>query len=105
MAVNRIGKKRTMSVSTIIGENDEEINEQNPLPVEAIKKEELLFLDDYTTTGKTYIGKAPVGSATGAGVWQISVLDETGNYMERKFAEGEIVYDKEWDERANYNFN
>lgn len=36
------------------------------------------LLDDVTTTGMTYVGTAPIGTATSASAWTIKRLDESG---------------------------
>jgi len=36
-----------------------------------------VLLDDTSTANVTYVGKAPIGSATSAAVWQIQKIDET----------------------------
>lgn len=36
-----------------------------------------LLLDDTSTTNVTYVGKAPIGTATSAAAWQIQKIDET----------------------------
>lgn len=38
----------------------------------------LTLLDDVTTTGMTYVGTAPIGTATSASAWTIKRLDESG---------------------------
>lgn len=35
-------------------------------------------IDDVSTTSVTYIGKAPIGSATSSAVWQVQKLDQSG---------------------------
>jgi len=36
------------------------------------------LLDDVTTTSMTYVGTAPIGTATSAGAWTIKRIDESG---------------------------
>lgn len=63
------------------------------------------LIDDYTTSNKTYIGKALAGSSEGATVWQIKCLDETGNFLKIQFADGVSTFTKEWDNRVGYTFS
>jgi hypothetical protein len=37
-----------------------------------------LQVDDVSTASMTYVGRAPVGSATSSAVWQIQRIDESG---------------------------
>lgn len=57
-----------------------------------------LLLDDTTTTNVTYVGKAAIGSATSASVWQIQKIDETSGMVITWGGTG--AFDQEWDERA-----
>ena len=36
------------------------------------------LLDDVTTTNMTYVGTAPIGTATSASAWTIKRIDESG---------------------------
>lgn len=38
----------------------------------------LTLLDDVTTTNMTYVGTAPIGTATSASAWTIKRIDESG---------------------------
>lgn len=57
-----------------------------------------LLLDDTTTANVTYVGKAAIGSATSAAVWQIQKIDETSGMVITWGGTG--AFDQEWDERA-----
>lgn len=57
-----------------------------------------LLLDDYTTTNVTYVGKAALGSATSAAVWQIQKIDETSGLAITWGGTG--AFDQVWDNRA-----
>lgn len=52
-------------------------------------------IDDYTTTNVTYIGKAPVGTATSTAGWQIQKIDETTG-MVITWADGNSNFDNVW---------
>jgi hypothetical protein len=56
-------------------------------------------IDDTTTANTTYIGKAPVGSAEGAAVWQIARLD-TSSGLTKTWASGDSLYNNVWSDRA-----
>ena len=58
-------------------------------------------LDDQTPI--LYIGKAPVGSATSAAVWQIAKLD-TSSGLTKTWA-GSAGFTQVWDDRASLTFN
>lgn len=57
-----------------------------------------LLLDDTSTANVTYVGKAAIGSATSASVWQIQKIDETSGMVITWGGTG--AFDQEWDERA-----
>ena len=44
----------------------------------------------------TYIGKAPIGSATSSAVWQVKRLDTT-NGLDKMWADSNSAYDNIWD--------
>lgn len=66
-----------------------------------------IVLDDVTTTNVTYVGKAPIGSATSSAVWQIKRLDESGtpNTLVIKYADGDALYNNVWDNRSALTYN
>jgi len=70
----------------------------------AIKENLDTLIDDFTTTDKTYIGKAEAGALESATVWQIQCLDETWNITKAKFADWDTSFTKEWDERTTYSY-
>lgn len=37
-----------------------------------------ILMDDVTTTSMTYVGYAPIGTATSAAAWKIKRIDESG---------------------------
>jgi len=59
---------------------------------------------DEAISGTTYVGEAKVGSALGNEVWQIMRIVEALSVTTITWAEGNGNYDKEWDERANYEY-
>lgn len=52
-------------------------------------------LDDFTTTGVTYVGKAVISASTGSAVWQIQKIDETAG-MVITWADGNSNFDNVW---------
>lgn len=61
-----------------------------------------LLLDDTTTTNVTYVGKAAIGSATSASVWQIQKIDETTG-MSITWA-GTGLFTVKWDDRTTESY-
>lgn len=59
---------------------------------------------DEAIAGTTYIGEAQCGSALGNEVWQIMKIVEAASVTTITWAEGNGNYDKEWNERANYEY-
>ena len=64
----------------------------------------IILIDDVSIANKTFIGKAPAGSAEAGSVWRISCLDETGTYPKLKFAGGVATFVKIWNSRTTYNY-
>ncbi len=62
-----------------------------------------LILDDYTTANITYIGKATIGSATSAAVWQIEKLDETTGLI-ITWAGVTDLFNQIWDNRTSLTY-
>lgn len=61
-------------------------------------------LDDTTTADTIYIGKAPIGSATNAAVWQISRL-ATSSGLIKTWSDGDASYNNIWDNRASLSYS
>jgi len=51
----------------------------------------------------TYVGKAPIGSATSSAVWQVAKLDTTSGLV-KTWADGNASYDNIWDNRASLSY-
>lgn len=62
-------------------------------------------MDDVSTSGYTYIGKATLGSATSSPVWQICRIDETGSPITfvQKWASGGR-YNQVWSDRTSLSY-
>lgn len=56
-------------------------------------------IDDTTTAGFTYIGKAPIGTLPSAPGWQIQRL-ATSSGLVKSWADGNADFDNVWDNRA-----
>ena len=61
-------------------------------------------IDDTTTANTTYIGKAPIGSATSSAVWQISKLD-TSSGLIKTWADGDASFNNVWDDRVSISYS
>jgi len=62
------------------------------------------LIDDFSSIDKTYIGKALSGSSESDSVWQIKCIDETGDYMKIRFADGVSTFTKKWSDRITYSY-
>lgn len=62
------------------------------------------LIDDYTYSGRTYVGKAPAGSAENVAAWQIKLIDETGNYTKILYSDGVTAFSGIWDNRSGYTY-
>ena len=60
---------------------------------------------DEVSADVTYIGRAKLGSATSASVWQIKKITTSGTETKIEFANGAAVYDQSWDARASLTYN
>jgi len=53
-----------------------------------------------------YIGKATTGTATSSAKWQIQKLSYSGsNVTKKEWANGNVNFDKVWDNRASYTYS
>lgn len=52
----------------------------------------------------TYIGEAEPGSSRSDNVWRIKRVEEINNDIEILWAEGSAAFDKNWENRKNYQF-
>jgi len=64
-------------------------------------------IDDVSTTGVTYIGKAPIGSIESDAVWQIRKLDESGTptTLSITWADGNSNFDNVWSDRLTESYS
>jgi hypothetical protein len=60
-------------------------------------------IDDSAGT-TIYIGKAPIGSATSAAVWQIAKLD-TSSGLIKTWSDGDSLFNNIWDNRASLEYS
>lgn len=61
-----------------------------------------LLVDEVSGT-ISYIGQAPIGSATSSSVWQIFKLDSSSG-LTLKWADSTDAFSKIWDDRATYSY-
>jgi len=64
-------------------------------------------VDNVTTAGVTYVGKALPGTGTAAASWQIQKIDESGSPETTviTFADGDANFDNVWDDRASLSYS
>jgi len=60
-------------------------------------------IDDTTTANVTYIGKAPIGSATSSDVWQVAKLD-TSSGLIKTWADS-AGFTQVWDNRTSLTYS
>jgi hypothetical protein len=61
----------------------------------------------YSGSNLEYLGKADIGSASDALVWQIQkfTYDVNNNTTLIAFADGDDAFDNSWDNRATYTYS
>lgn len=70
-----------------------------PLPATATRLE-------VASSTITYVGKATAGTATSTAIWQIQRLTSTaGGNLTIEYADGNILYDNVWDNRASLSYS
>jgi len=74
------------------------LDSSGALPVTFSSSTYKLILDETTTTSVTYVGKAALGSATSAAVWQIQKIDESSGLVITWGGTG--AFDQVYDNRA-----
>jgi hypothetical protein len=70
--------------------------------LQAARAPAALQVDDFTTANVTYVGAAPVGSATSAAAWQIKKIDQTTGVVVTWA--GSAAYNQVWDNRASLTY-
>ena len=75
-----------------------ELDGNGNIPVTFSSSTYKLILDETTTTSVTYVGKAALGSATSAAVWQIQKIDESSGLVITWGGTG--AFDQVYDNRA-----
>ena len=60
-----------------------------------------LRMDDTSTAGALYVGKAAIGTATSAAKWQIQKVTDTGI----TWAAGTSAFTNVWDNRAGLSYS
>jgi hypothetical protein len=72
--------------------------------VRVIDTTSLVVRIDEASSTLSYLGKAPVGSATSDGKWQIAKLDTTSGLI-ITYANGSSEFNSIWDDRASLNYS
>ena len=64
-------------------------------------------VDNVTTAGVTYVGKAAPGTVTSSALWQVQKVDESGTPETTviTFADGNSKFDNVWDDRATLTYS
>lgn len=60
---------------------------------------------DESVSGTTYVGKAPIGSATSDATWQIMKMVESAGMTTITWADGDSVFNKVWNDRASLTYS
>lgn len=60
---------------------------------------------DQADVNNVYIGKAKLGTASSAAVWQIQKLATVAGVLSIQFASGTGKFDKIWDNRSSYSYS
>jgi hypothetical protein len=60
---------------------------------------------DEAAGGVTYIGYAEPGRLDNEAAWQIFRLTETGQDLEKEYADGNDEFNKVWDDRASLSYS
>ena len=64
-------------------------------------------IDDASSVGVTYIGKASPGSSAASAVWQIQMIDENGTPETTviTFADGDAEFNNVWSDRLSLSYS
>lgn len=63
-----------------------------------------VLIDDSTTVGTTYIGKAVIGTAGASALWRVQRVVTTASGTEVRFA-GTGAFDQVWNNRTALTYN
>lgn len=61
------------------------------------------YIDEASAT-VTYVGKAPIGTATSASGWQIKKIETASTVTSILYADSNNNYDNVWDNRASLTY-
>lgn len=59
-----------------------------------------VLIDKTTTTNVVYVGKAPIGTATSSGAWQITKVDKSSSPISITYADAG-AFTATWDDRVS----
>lgn len=60
---------------------------------------------DEVSASVTYIGRAAIGSAEAAAVWQIQKLDKVTTVLTIGWADGDTLFNNIWNNRASLSYS
>lgn len=101
---NKIG-----NIKTVVGGGGGGLN-QDQLRATLLTTQTLNYatqIDDVSTSGVTYIGKAGIGSSASSPVWQIQKIDESGSPISAviTWADGNSNFDNVFSNRTSLTYN
>lgn len=76
-----------------------------PVDVEVIGSSDYLVKIDEVSASVSYLGKASIGSADGAAVWQIQKLETIGTVLTIAWADGDVLFNNIWNDRASISYS
>lgn len=62
-------------------------------------------IDTTTTANMIYIGNAVIGSLNSGAVWQIKRIDKSTLALDKRWADGNALFDNIWDNRASLSYS
>lgn len=91
------------AVTDLVNEIQSYLDNLQPTP--AVAGDGLITKIDETNSKDVYIGKANVQTTGADPEWQIMNLVITGKITETFFADGDILFDNVWDDRASLTYS
>ncbi len=87
-------------------DNYSPVSSSSPLPV-SVAGSTSAYAVRYDKASSTveYVGKATVGSNGGDAVWQIFRMTTTSGDITIEYADGDALFDNEWDSRASLSYS
>lgn len=95
----------TIKGKTTAGQNVEvQVDSEGRLISIPVEENLTSRIDDTSVADMIYIGKAVIGSAESAEVWQVSRLD-VSNGLVRLWANGDALFNNAWDDRVSLPYS